>query len=175
MVRLEKEDGKGATVIKTKEERIIIPGVLESVLRYCLKDARERMEKGEQVLPFSALAVKETLFFEEHPGDDVAQCFDSARKTVQNAKGADAYGFCYDGYIELEHGKRADCLIAEGGIPGAEYGHAIGLPYEYDGEGKPVFQDEPVYVSKSLNYMLHAVQDYEDEDEAEEAEGEPEE
>lgn len=154
-------------MVATKEERIIIPGVLESVLRYCLKDAQERMEKGEEIVPFSGLAVKETLFFEEHPGDDVAECFNSARKTVQNAKGADAYGFCYDGYLELEGGKKGDCLIAEGGVPGAEYGHAIGIPYHYDSDGKPVFAEEPVYVSKSLNYMLHAV-DEEDDDETEE-------
>lgn len=154
-------------MVATKEERIIIPDVLESVLRYCLKDARERMEKGEVILPFSALAVKDTLFFEEHPGNDAAESFDSARKTVQNAKGADAYGFCYDGYIDLEGGKRGDCVIAEGGVPGAEYGHAIGLPYYLDSDEKPVFADEPIYVSKALNYMLHAV-DEEDE------EGEPE-
>jgi hypothetical protein len=85
---------------------------------------------------------------------------------VQNAKGADAYGFCYDGYIDLEGGKRGDCVIAEGGVPGAEYGHAIGLPYYLDSDEKPVFVDEPIYVSKALNYMLHAV-DEEDE------EGEP--
>ena len=150
-------------MVATKEERIIIPDVLESVLRYCLKDARERMEKGELVLPFSALAVKDTLFFEEHPGNDVSECFDSARKTVQNAKGADAYGFCYDGYIDLEGGKRGDCLIAEGGVPGAEYGHAIGLPYHLDENEKPVFVEEPIYVSKALNYMLHAVEESEDE------------
>lgn len=149
-------------------ERIHIPEVLESVLRYCLKDASERMEKGEQLVPFSALAVKDTLFMEEHPGDDVAECFDSARKTVSNARGADAYGFCYDGFIELEHDKKGDCIIAEGGVPGAEYGHAIGLPYHYDAEGKPVFADEPIYVSKSLNYMLGSVLDLDDE----EAEGE---
>lgn len=156
-------------MVATKEERIIIPGVLESVLRYCLKDARERMEKGEQVIPFSALAVKETLFFEEHPGDSVADCFHGARKTVQDAKGADAYGFCYDGYIETDQGK-SDCLICEGGVPGAEYGHAIGIPYHYDAAGNPVFQDEPIYVSKALNYMLHAVPDPDDDDEEEDGE-----
>ena len=153
-------------MVATKEERIIIPGVLESVLRYCLKDAKERMEKGEQVLPFSALAVKDKLFMEEHTGDSVAECFDGARKTVQNAKGADAYGFCYDGYIDLEGGQKHDCLIAEGGIPGAEYGHAIGLPYAVGADGKLEFQEEPIYVSKSLNYMLNAVPDpYDDEEE----------
>ena len=153
-------------MVAMKEERIIIPGVLESVLRYCLKDARERMEKGEQVAPFSALAVKDKLFMEEHNAETVAECFDSARKTVQNAKGADAYGFCYDGYIDLDDG-RADCLIAEGGVPGAEYGHAIGLRYSYDADGKPVFTDEPIYVSKALNYMLHAIGEDEDDEDGE--------
>lgn len=164
-------------MVATKEERVVIPGVLESVLRYCLKDARERMEKGEQVLPFSALAVKETLFFEEHTGDTVAECFDSARKTVQNAKGASAYGFCYDGYIDVEGGEKADCLIAEGGTPGAEYGHAIGLPYVYNDEGAPIFQDEPIYVSKALNYMMSipAVDEEDDADSDGEAEGDSEE
>lgn len=146
------------------EERIHIPEVLESVLRYCLKDASERMEAGEQVLPFSALAVKDSLFMEEHPGNDVSESFHSARKTVQGAKGADAYGFCYDGYVEVEKGKKRDCLIAEGGVPGAEYGHAIGLLYDVDAEGKPHFHEDPFYVSKSLNYMLHAVPDPDDPD-----------
>ncbi len=155
-------------MVATKEERVIIPGVLESVLRYCLNDAKERMEKGEVVIPFSALAVKDALFCEEHPGDDVSESFNSVRKTVQNAKGADAYGFCYDGYIELEGGKKGDCLIAEGGVPGAEYGHAIGLPYRFDEDEKPVFVEEPIYVSKSLNYMLNAIVD--DEEEGEDAE-----
>ena len=50
-------------------------------------------------------------------------------------------------------------------MPGAEYGHAIGLPYTVDAEGKPVFQEEPIYVSKSLNYMLNAVPDVDEEDE----------
>ena len=61
---------KGANVA---EERIEIEPVLESVLRYCLKDARERMEKGEQVAPFSALAVGDTLFMEEHAADTAAE------------------------------------------------------------------------------------------------------
>ena len=160
-------------MVATREERVVIPVVLESVLRYCLKDAKERMEKGEQVLPFTALAVKETLFMEEHPGDSVADCFNSARKTVQNAKGADAYGFCYDGYLDAENDQKIDCIIAEGGVPGAEYGHAIGLHIytagpdgiDFDAAGNPEFQEEPVYVSKSLNYMLHAVVDDDDDDE----------
>jgi hypothetical protein len=137
------------------EERIKIPLVLESVLRYCLKDASERMGKGEQVAPFSALAVGETLFMEEHAEDDVKACFDSAKRTVENARGANAYGFCYDGYIEIGNGEKGDCLIAEGGVPGEPYGHAIGLTYTVDADGNVKFADEPIYVSKAMNYMLN--------------------
>lgn len=145
------------------EETIEIPLVLENVLRYCLKDASERMQKGEELVPFTALAVGETLFMEEHAGEEVADCFHSARRTVENARGALAYGFCYDGYIEVgAQAQKRDCLIAEGGCPGEPYGHAIGLTYSIDKEGKCTFADEPIYVGNSLNYMLNLA-DLEDE------------
>lgn len=155
-----------------KEERIEIPLVLENVLRYCLKDASERMEKGEAVVPFTALAVGETLFMEEHDGEDAAECFHAARKTVEGARGALAYGFCYDGYIEVgPNAEKHDCLIAEGGCPGEPYGHAIGLTYSLDDEGKAAFADEPIYVGSSLNYMLSLEPlDSEGAEEAEQAE-----
>ena len=141
------------------KERIEIDPVLESVLRYCLKDARERMEKGETVVPFSALAVGDTLFMEEHAADTPAESFTSARHTVAGARGAKAYGFCYDGYVEvdtaLEQNVVRDCIIAEGGTPGADYGHAIGLTYRTSEDGTLKFDDEPIYVSKALNYMLN--------------------
>ena len=156
------KDGSGSG----EQERIEIPLVLENVLRYCLKDASERMQKGEQVIPFSALAVGETLFMEEHPGDDVAECFHSARRTVENARGAAAYGFCYDGYIEVgPKNQKHDCLIAEGGCPGEPYGHAIGLPYNVDNQGVVTFAEEPIYVSNALNYMLNLADLQDDEDE----------
>lgn len=157
------------------EERIQIPLVLENVLRYCLKDARERMEKGEPVTPFTALAVKETLFMEEHPGEEAADSFHSARRTVEGARGASAYGFCYDGYIDLGNDEKRDCIIAEGGCPGDEYGHAIGLTYRVDSEGKPKFADDAIYVSKALNYMASVDPNEEASDEEpEEGQGEAE-
>ena len=160
---------KGANVA---EERITIEPVLESVLRYCLKDARERMEKGETITPFSALAVGETLFMEEHPGDEAAESFSAARRTVGAARGAQAYGFCYDGFVEAEGIDgglvQRDCLIAEGGTPGAEYGHAIGLMYHYDEEGNPKFNKEPIYVSRALNYMVNLADAPEEDAEPEE-------
>lgn len=151
------------------EERIEIDPTLESVLRYCLDDAKKRMEAGEEIVPFSALAVDKTLFMEEHPGDDPSASFASARKTVAGARGAQAYGFCYDGFVEAEGigGDgivQRDCLIAEGGTPGADYGHAIGLMYRTDDEGNLKFNDEPIYVSKALNYMVNLGGDGDEDD-----------
>ena len=143
---------KGAAVAEKKEE-IEIPLVLEKVLSYCLKDAKERMEKGEVVLPFSALAVGDTLFMELHDADSVDESFASVRKLVSGASGAQAYGFCYDGFIESEDHKKYDCLIAQGGVPGAEYGHAIGWRYKADDDGSVTFRGEPIYVGNCLNYM----------------------
>lgn len=157
------------------EQRIEIPLVLENVLRYCLKDARERMEKGEEIVPFSALAVKETLFMEEHPGDDAQESFDSAKRTVENARGAAAYGFCYDGFIEVgPKAETQDCLIAEGGCPGEPYGHAIGLPYKVKSDETFEFAEEPIYVGNSRNYMLNLME-FEEDEEAEEEQGSEEE
>ena len=146
-----------------KQEEIEIPLVLEKVLSYCLKDAKERMEKGEIVVPFTALAVGETLFMEEHAADTPAESFSSARHTVAGARGAQAYGFCYDGFVDvesaLESGVKRDCIIAEGGTPGAAYGHAIGLLYRIHDDGTITFEEEPIYVSKALNYMVNLSDD----------------
>ena len=137
------------------EERVVLEPVLESVLRYCLKDARERMEKGQGIVPFSALAVGDKLFMEQHAADTPAESHAQVRKVVEGARGAAAYGFCYDGYVDVEGGAQRDCLIAEGGTPGAATGHAIGLLYEVGEDGAVTFEDEPIYVSTTLNYMIN--------------------
>ncbi len=124
-----------------------IDDVLKAVIQNVLNEASEKMEQGEEVVPFTGLAIKDNLFIETHPGDDPEQCFLSARREVQGARGATAYAFCYDGYIETEDGMR-DALIAEGGLPGEEEGYAFG--YLYDDEG---IEKEIVYIGPAPNFM----------------------
>lgn len=124
-----------------------IDDVLKTVIRAVLDEAAAKMESGEEVVPFTGLAVKENLFIETHPGDDVEECFLAARREVQGARGATAYAFCYDGYIETEDGVR-DVLIAEGGLPGEEQAYAFG--YLYDDEG---IDREIVYIGPAPNFM----------------------
>lgn len=124
-----------------------IDDVLKTVIRAVLDEAAGKMEAGEEVVPFTGLAVKENLFIETHPGDDVEECFLAARREVEGARGATAYAFCYDGYIETEDGMR-DALIAEGGLPGEEQAYAFG--YLYDDKG---INREITYIGPAPNFM----------------------
>lgn len=130
-----------------------IPETLEKVLLFSLDEAKEKMLQGAEVIPFTALAVKENLFIESHPGDTAEECFNFARHTVQNARGAEAYALCYDGYVEVDEGTK-DALIAEGGIPGEDRGFAVGYLYEVGDDGSVVFEAEPAFIGDAPNFMI---------------------
>ena len=124
-----------------------IDDVLKTVIRAVLDEAVTKMEAGEDVVPFTGLAVKENLFIETHPADDVKECFLAARREVEGARGATAYAFCYDGYIETEDGMK-DALIAEGGLPGEEQAYAFGYLYDENGINKDI-----TYIGPAPNFM----------------------
>lgn len=131
-----------------------IPEILEKVLLFSLEEAKEKMAQGAEVIPFTALVVKDNLFIESHPGETAEECFNFAEHTVKGARGADAYALCYDGYIDTDDGQK-DALIAEGGVPGEDEGFAVGFLYTVgDGEdAEPVFEDEPVFIGAAPNFM----------------------
>lgn len=145
-----------------------IPEILEKVLLFTLEEAKEKMTQGADVVPFTALVVKENLFLENHPGKSAEECFNFARHTVENARGAEAYALCYDGYVEVDD-ETKDAIIAEGGIPGEDEGVAVGYLYTMDDEGTPTFESEPAYIGEAPNFMsgLKEADQY-DEDEIDE-------
>ena len=55
-----------------------IPDELERVLVFALDEAKEKIEGGEDVIPFTTLVVKDNLFIESHPGDSAEECFEAA-------------------------------------------------------------------------------------------------
>ena len=142
-----------------------IPEMLERVLLFALDEGKQRMLAGEDVVPFTSLVVKDNVFIETHPGNDPEECFNYARHTVQGARGADAYAFCYDGYVETDAGTK-DALIAEGGIPGSAEGFAVSYLYEPKEGAAPVFENEPAYVGAAPNFMalLKEASEYSDAD-----------
>ena len=46
-----------------------IPEILEKVLLFSLDEAKQKLSQSNEVVPFTALAVKENLFIENHPGE----------------------------------------------------------------------------------------------------------
>lgn len=140
-------------VLETMPEEVPeLPELLEKVIIFALEEMKEKMEKGEDIVPFTCLVVKDNLFMESHPGDTPEQCFADACHTVEGARGADAYAMGYDGYIETDEGVK-DALIAEGGLPGEDAGHAIGYLYTVDDEGNVSFADEAAYIGEAPNFM----------------------
>lgn len=131
-----------------------IPEILHQVLSWCLDDARQRMDAGEEIVPFTALVAGDTLFTEEHIADEPDDCYELARQTVEHAQGAATYVFCYDGYINLET-EMLDAIVAEGGVPGAENGYAIGLVYSVGEDGVVEFASDPVYLGEAPNFMAN--------------------
>ncbi len=130
-----------------------IPEVLEKVILFCLDRAVKKIEAKEDLIPFTALAVKDTLFLESHPADDEESCFNLARHTVEHARGAQAYAFCYDGYVDLDDTRR-DAVIAEGGEPGQDKGFAVGQLYTIAEDGTITIESEPVYIGPAPNFMI---------------------
>ena len=124
-----------------------IDDVLKTVIVSVLNEAADKMEAGEIVVPFTGLAVKENLFIETHPADTVEECFLKARQEVQGARGATAYAFCYDGYLDSDDGP-VDALIAEGGLPGEEEAYAFGYLYDDSGISRDI-----IYVGTAPNFM----------------------
>jgi len=141
-----------------------IPEALERLMLFVLEEAKEKMVQGEDLVPFSALVVKDNLFIETHPGDTVEECFADARRTVEGARGAQAYAFCYDGFVDTDAGV-VDVVIAEGGIPGEPIGMAIGYLYTIE-DKEIIFEEEPAYVGEAENFMagLKEFSDYDEED-----------
>lgn len=141
-------------VEKSDEEVPEIPEILEKVLLYTLDEAKQKLAGGDDLVPFTALVVKDNLFIESHPGDTTEECYAQAKHTVENARGADAYALCYDGYVETDDGDK-DTIIAEGGIPGDPVGYAAGYLYTVDENGVYTFEEEPAYIGEAPNYMEH--------------------
>lgn len=169
-------------VVESSDDQVPeIPEVLEKVLLFSLDEAKEKLMQSNEVVPFTSLVVKDNLFIESHPGETVDACFAAAQHTVQHAQGAQAYSFCYDGYVEIDEGAK-DALVAEGGVPGADQGFAVGYLYEQNEDGTITFEEEPAYIGHAPNFMiaLKAPGEYSDDEPdekytaEEEAEGEDE-
>ncbi|MGI6590060.1 MAG: hypothetical protein ACOX1O_00375 [Eggerthellaceae bacterium] len=133
--------------------------LLQRLLQYLVREARGRMEADQGFAPFVGVAVKDALVLEEIEGEEPDDVYRMAKHTVEGTRGAQAYGLCYDGYIDTDDGQR-DAIIAEGGMAGQPEGYAICLLYDADPE-KGTFNFIPPlsYVGMAPNFMAFLTDD----------------
>lgn len=142
---------------------------LAKVLQYVVREGQERYDKDGDFAPFTAVAVKDTLVLETLDGEEPDEFYGMARHTVQNVSGAEAYAFCYDGYLNTDDGEK-DAIIAEGGIPGEHAGAAVCLVYEDKDEGEREYFEPIAYIGEAPNFMEFTsdIKPLDEEDEVEE-------
>ena len=129
-----------------------MPDELNHVLVYALNYGKDLVEDGKMIIPFTVLLVGDKPFVRHHEGSSTTECYNLARHEVEGARGAKAYALCYDGYLETPDGPM-DCIISEGGVPGAETGYAIGYLYSLDENGKPKIATTASFIGKAPNFM----------------------
>ena len=141
-----------------------IPASVQTVIGHSLDKAKETLETEKGLIPFTAVLVGDQVILEQHPSDTPQECMARAKHAVEGMRGAKAYAFCYDGYVDTNQGTK-DALIAEGGKPGSSDGYAIAYLYEIDGideNGMPKtikVDAKPVYIGKAVNLMAELKND----------------
>ena len=123
---------------------------LETLMVQTIAEAQERMSKGEEVVPFTAILAGANVYEKTHVGQ-IEECFASAKETVEAAEGARCYVFCYDGFIETDEGDK-DAIIVEGGVAGEAEGAVLGLIYEIAGDTLR-FDEEICYIAEGENHL----------------------
>ena len=143
-----------------------MPEALQRVLVEALNEGKDKLTEDGLLIPFTMLVAGGNLFIEQHPGNTPTECFNAAKHTVEGARGAIAYAFCYDGYVDTDEGTK-DAVIAEGGTPGADEGFALGYLYTPQDDASPKFATNPSYIGNAPNFMerLKESSEYPDVDE----------
>jgi len=128
---------------------------LDKLVLYALSEAAEKLEQAGELEPFTVVLHGEDLFVENHPGEDVVECFNSAAATVKLLVPVmSAYVFAYDGYVSTDEGTR-DAIIAERGKPGDEMAEAFALLYTLDEEGEGSLDfEEGIYSLGPVSSLL---------------------
>lgn len=133
-----------------------MPNELNHVLVYALNYGRDLVNDGKMIIPFTVLLIGGKPFVRHHEGASTTECYKMAQHEVEGARGAQAYALCYDGYLDTPDGPM-DCIIAEGGVPGADTGYAIGYLYSLGDDRKPKIATTASFIGKAPNFMKDLV------------------
>ncbi|MBE6469365.1 MAG: hypothetical protein E7001_05330 [Coriobacteriaceae bacterium] len=120
---------------------------LRVALDHAFEDARACLVRDGGVMPFTVICTSDGFEVHDHPGDDVDETCNSV-KTLLAQEVPEAYVFSYDGYLDLDEGRR-DAIICEMARRGDAAAERLALRYERDEEGDLAFDDEIVSVGRA--------------------------
>lgn len=129
----------------TDQESLEMDDVLERITFYCLDEAQNKLEAGEEFTPFTVIVDGDQMFEENFPGEDVVNCREAALKNVRSSSAFSShYAFCYDGFLMTDDGQ-LDAIIVECATNEMERAYVIARLYRMQ-DGKLVFEQQPAYV-----------------------------
>lgn len=129
------------------EETLELDEVLEKITFYCFDEAKEKIDAGDECVPFTVVVDGDQMFIESHPGDDVESCRANAMHTVRSSSAFSShYAFCYDGFLMTDDGQ-IDAIVVECATNEMEKAYVIALLYREEGENV-VYEQQPVFVDE---------------------------
>lgn len=106
---------------------------LWTALNHAFEDAQACLTRGGGMMPFTVICTSDGFEVADHPGEDVEETYNSV-KTLLARELPEAYVFSYDGYLDLDEGRR-DAVICEVARRGDAAASMLALPYTRDPEG----------------------------------------
>ncbi len=108
---------------------------IQKILFYSLDTAASKLAENGSFDPFTTILAGEDVFVNSYPNGEDIDYYELAAQSVNViAHLAEAYVFCYDGYIELAD-EEIDAIIAEVGKKHEDQAFGFGLAYGYSEDG----------------------------------------
>ena len=119
----------------------------DKLVLFAFDEACQKLGQASELEPFTVVISGDDLYIESHPGENIVECFNSARQAIKLMSSlAEAYVFCYDGYVRLDEETR-DAVIAERAQKDDETGEAFALFYRIDESGEGSVEFEQAIIS----------------------------
>ena len=135
----------------TEQASLEMDEVLEKITFYCFDVAKQKLEAGEECVPFTVVVEGDQMFEETYPADDVVTCRANAQANVKSASTFTThYAFCYDGFLMTDQGQ-LDAIIVECAQRDMDEAYVIGLLYEEE-DGESTFKETPAYIDSTETF-----------------------
>lgn len=139
-----------------EEATLEMDEILEKILFYALDEAKQKIEAGEEMPPFTVIVEGENMFVENYPEEtDPEACRANAQANVKSASTfASHYVFCFDGFLETDQGQ-IDAVIVECASNDMENAYVIGQLYQIEGD-EVHFEEQPAYIDDAESFFDRA-------------------